>query len=57
MTRQVSTLNVLASSQQTPALRQDNITAIKIRSSFTVTEGIVEMSNDRLLSLHLVTNS
>jgi hypothetical protein len=52
MIRQVSTLNVLASSQQTSALRQDNIIAIKIKLSFTVTKEMVEMSNDMLLSLH-----
>src|SRR3989337_1011097 len=52
MIRQVSTLNVLASSQQTSALRQGNITAIKIKLRFIVTEGMVEMSNNRLLFLH-----
>ena len=48
MISQVSTLNVLASSQTTPTLRQDNIIAIKIRLSFTVTEAMVYTSNDRI---------
>jgi hypothetical protein len=56
MTRQVSTLNVLASSQQTPALRQDNIIEIKIRLRFTVAEGMVDIAMTGYSPCILVTN-